>query len=172
MAELSTKPPRSQEGLPCRCSRLRRGRCDAGAPGTTGARPVPFFFFSRGEAGRSQDEAVADTGDAIKTALLTEIEPHWSVSAWAPYLGITRDKLYRLTQAVTSLSDPLAPGKSVRALLLNLGETKPVKRIPESRSSAYWEVQHDFPPEHVRCDPGAAAHCVVRPGRRRRANGL
>ena len=69
---------------------------------------------------------------ALKMALLTKVEPHWSASTWAPYVGITRDKLYRVTHAVTSLSDPLPPGKSVRALLLCFGDTKPVKRIPQS----------------------------------------
>ena len=68
----------------------------------------------------------------LKVALRCTIEPHFRLPTAAAIMGISYELLYDVTQAVTSLADPLRPGKSVRALLANLGETKPLMLIPES----------------------------------------
>lgn len=69
--------------------------------------------------------------DSVELALQCKVEPHWSITKWSGLLGLEYHDLYKATQEVNDLSDPLLPGKYVRAIILHIaGSTR--KRIPQS----------------------------------------
>lgn len=94
------------------------------------ARCAFSFFPGAARVDGSDDWEIPES--AVTTALSCSVEPHWSVATWAPLVDLTYHKLFRITAAVSALSDPLPRGKRVRALLVCVGDGKPVKRIPES----------------------------------------
>ena len=67
----------------------------------------------------------------LRVALRCVVEPHFRLRTAAGIMGISYETLYDVTQAVTSLDEVLAPGKSVRARLVSLGATRPLMLIPE-----------------------------------------
>lgn len=94
------------------------------------ARCAFSFFPGAVRDEESGDWQIPEAG--LVTALRCSVEPHWSIATWAPLLDLSYHALFRLTAAVASLADPLPKGKRVRALLVCVGESRPLKRIPES----------------------------------------
>lgn len=91
-----------------------------------------FAFFADAVEDKSTPGGWRIPQRSVAAVLRSRLEPLYSIQTAARLMEVGYSTLFRQTAVVAALTDPLPPGRRVRALFLFLGNGKPMKRIPES----------------------------------------